>query len=46
MKKLFTLLALAIILIASAQVPQEFNYQAIVRNSSGALIVIPFRHIY
>jgi uncharacterized protein (TIGR02145 family) len=39
MKKLFTLLALAITLIATAQAPQGFNYQATVRNSSGALIV-------
>ena len=38
MKKLFTLLALAITLIVSAQAPQGFNYQATVRNSSGALI--------
>ena len=39
MKKLFTLLALAIILIASAQAPQGFNYQATVRNSSGQLLL-------
>ena len=39
MKKQFTLLALAITLIATAQAPQGFNYQATVRNSSGALIV-------
>jgi hypothetical protein len=38
MKKLFTLLALAITLITTAQAPQGFNYQATVRNSSGALI--------
>ena len=38
MKKLFTLLALTITLIASAQAPQGFNYQATVRNSAGALI--------
>jgi uncharacterized protein (TIGR02145 family) len=38
MKKLFTLLAFAITLIATAQAPQGFNYQATVRNSSGALI--------
>jgi len=38
MKKLFTLLALAITLIATAQAPQGFNYQATVRNSDGALI--------
>ncbi len=38
MKKLITLFALAITLIAAAQAPQGFNYQAIVRNSSGALI--------
>jgi uncharacterized protein (TIGR02145 family) len=39
MKKLFTLLALVITLITFAQAPQGFNYQATVRNSSGALIV-------
>jgi hypothetical protein len=39
MKKLFTLIAFAITLIASAQAPQGFNYQATVRNSSGALII-------
>ena len=39
MKKNFTLLVLAITLIASAQAPQGFNYQATVRNSSGALII-------
>ena len=39
MKKLFTLLALVITLITNAQAPQGFNYQATVRNSSGALIV-------
>lgn len=38
MKKLFTLLALVVTLIATAQAPQGFNYQATVRNSSGALI--------
>jgi uncharacterized protein (TIGR02145 family) len=38
MKKLFTLIALAITLIAAAQAPQGFNYQATVRNSSGALV--------
>ena len=38
MKKLFTLLALAITLITTAQAPQGFNYQATVRNSAGALI--------
>ena len=38
MKKLFTLIALAITLFATAQAPQGFNYQATVRNSSGALI--------
>jgi uncharacterized protein (TIGR02145 family) len=38
MKKLFTLIALAITLITTAQAPQGFNYQATVRNSSGALI--------
>ena len=38
MKKLFTLLVLAITLIATAQAPQGFNYQATVRNSAGALI--------
>jgi uncharacterized protein (TIGR02145 family) len=39
MKNLFTLLALAITIIASAQAPQGFNYQATVRNSSGALLL-------
>ena len=39
MKKLFTLIALTITLITSAQAPQGFNYQATVRNSSGALII-------
>lgn len=39
MKKLFTLLVFAITLIAAAQAPQGFNYQATVRNSSGALII-------
>lgn len=38
MKKLYTLLILAITLIASAQVPQGFNYQAVVRNGSGQLL--------
>ena len=39
MKKLFTLIAFVITLITFAQAPQGFNYQATVRNSSGALIV-------
>lgn len=39
MKKLFTLLALVITLITTAQAPQGFNYQATVRNSAGALII-------
>ena len=39
MKKLITLLALVITLITNAQAPQGFNYQATVRNSSGALII-------
>jgi hypothetical protein len=39
MKKLFILLVFAITVIASAQAPQGFNYQATVRNSAGALIV-------
>ena len=39
MKKLFTLFAFAITVIASAQAPQGFNYQATVRNSAGSLIV-------
>jgi hypothetical protein len=38
MKKIITLLVFAITLIVSAQAPQGFNYQATVRNSSGALI--------
>jgi hypothetical protein len=39
MKKLFTLLALIATTAIFAQAPQGFNYQATVRNSSGALIV-------
>ena len=39
MKNIITLLVLAITIIASAQAPQGFNYQATVRNSSGALII-------
>ena len=39
MKKLFTLLALIVLTTINAQAPQGFNYQATVRNSSGALIV-------
>jgi uncharacterized protein (TIGR02145 family) len=38
MKKLFTLLALIVMTTINAQAPQGFNYQATVRNSSGALI--------
>jgi hypothetical protein len=38
MKKLFTLLAVAITLIVSAQAPQGFNYQATVRNTAGELL--------
>ena len=39
MKKLYTLLAIVITLITAAQAPQGFNYQATVRNSSGALLL-------
>jgi hypothetical protein len=39
MKKLLTLLALIATTAIFAQAPQGFNYQATVRNSSGALIV-------
>ena len=39
MKKLFTLLTLIATTVIFAQAPQGFNYQATVRNSSGALIV-------
>ena len=39
MKKLFTLLAVIVLTTINAQAPQGFNYQATVRNSSGALIV-------
>lgn len=39
MKKLFILLAFTITILASAQAPQGFNYQATVRNSSGALLL-------
>jgi uncharacterized protein (TIGR02145 family) len=38
MKKLIILLALVITLITNAQAPQGFNYQATVRNSTGAVI--------
>ena len=38
MKKLITILALIVISTINAQAPQGFNYQATVRNSSGALI--------
>ena len=38
MKKLFTLIALIATTVIFAQAPQGFNYQATVRNSSGALI--------
>ena len=38
MKKLFTLLAFVITITTFAQAPQGFNYQATVRNSSGALV--------
>ena len=39
MKKLYTLISLVISTITFAQAPQGFNYQATVRNSTGALIV-------
>lgn len=39
MKRLYTLIALIVITTIKAQAPQGFNYQATVRNSSGALIV-------
>jgi hypothetical protein len=39
MKKLFTLLALVITIITTAQAPQGFNYQATVRNNSGQLLI-------
>lgn len=39
MKKLISFLALVITTITFAQAPQGFNYQATVRNSTGALIV-------
>jgi hypothetical protein len=39
MKKLITILALIVITTINAQAPQGFNYQATVRNSSGALII-------
>jgi uncharacterized membrane protein YvlD (DUF360 family) len=39
MKKLFTLFALIVLTTINAQAPQGFNYQAIVRNSSGQLLV-------
>ena len=39
MKKLFIFLALIVTIVSFAQAPQGFNYQATVRNSSGALII-------
>lgn len=39
MKKLFTLLVLITTLTISAQAPQGFNYQATVRNNTGALMI-------
>jgi hypothetical protein len=39
MKKRYTLLTVFLSLFAFAQAPQGFNYQATVRNSSGALVV-------
>ena len=39
MKKLFTLLTLIATMATFAQAPQGFNYQAIVRNSSGQLLL-------
>ena len=39
MKKLFTILTFIATIATFAQAPQGFNYQATVRNSSGALIV-------
>jgi hypothetical protein len=39
MKKLFILLVFAITVIATAQAPQGFNYQATVRNSAGQLLL-------
>ena len=38
MKNLYTLTALILITAINAQAPQGFNYQATVRNSSGALV--------
>ena len=39
MKKLFNLLVFAITIIATAQAPQGFNYQATVRNTAGELLL-------
>ena len=39
MRKIFILLTLAITIIATAQAPQGFNYQAIVRNTAGQLLL-------
>ena len=39
MKKLYSLIALIVLTTINAQAPQGFNYQATVRNSSGALII-------
>lgn len=39
MKKLITLLAILLSVIAYSQVPQGFNYQATIRDNNGALII-------
>lgn len=39
MKKIYTLIVFIVTLTISAQAPQGFNYQATVRNNSGALII-------
>lgn len=39
MKKLFTLFALFVTILLTAQVPQGFNYQATIRNNSGQLLL-------
>ena len=39
MKKLFTLFAILLSVIAYSQVPQGFNYQATVRDNTGALMI-------
>lgn len=39
MKKIYTLIAFIVITTINAQAPQGFNYQATIRNNSGALVI-------